>query len=66
MFVCALKTCKKAAKTYMFPTLTNGKIMKNEHLFKTHFSKLFLKWTNNCKKRLMGSFKETKYEMASF
>ena len=66
MFVCALKTCKKGAKTSMFPTLTNGKIMKNEHLFKTHFSKLFSKWTNNCKKRLMGSFKETKYEMASF
>ena len=52
MFVCALKTCKKEAKTYMFPTLTNGKIMKNEHLFKTHISKLLLKWTNNCKKWL--------------
>ena len=50
----------------MFPTLANGKIMKNEHFFKTNFSKLFLKWTNKCKKKVMGSFKETKYEMASF
>ena len=45
---------QKGAKKSMFPTLTNGKIMKNEHLFKTHFSKLFLKWTNKCKKKANG------------